>query len=292
MKVFLLEQFCRSAFPLAVWFTNWPRITDVHRHDCIEMLFVTGGTGICIVNDLHYPMQRGDFYVMNRQDIHTLLPDEHFLYYNIMFKKELFTPEEFAILSNFPTFSAWMDEQNFGGKSCTFNSEDCEKVEFSCRRIAGELQLRSYGYELLAKSILIDLFIHILRMIESKTVGHGLGFQLIQDEKSAFNPNRPVPRAVSYLQQNYRNKLNLAEIAKYAGVSQSHLASLFKMEVGTSIGDYYRRLRIERARILLLENKMNINEISYHLGFCDVAHFSKTFYRYTKINPSALRREK
>ena len=286
MQLFELKKYADSRLPLAVMFVNWPKITGEHRHDCIEMLFVTGGTGICVINSRRYPMLRGDLYVMNRGDIHTLLPDEHFLYWNIMLNKELFSEDEWRGLSAFPAFSSWNDERNRGGKSCTFGNDDCDRLEEFCRRISVKLRRQPPGFELAAKALMLEFLLEILRSIDvpgscpAAVVAAGNGSGLSEDNRTL------VSRTIDLLQRNYTGKLRLSALARQVGASTSHLSTVFRREVGTTIGDYRRRIRIEKARAMLDAGKLTVSEISDRLGFCDVAHFSKSFSACTGVSPT------
>lgn len=288
MKLFELKKYADSRLPLAVMFVNWPKITEEHRHDCIEMLFVTGGTGICVINSRRYPMLRGDLYIMNRGDVHTLLPDEHFLYWNIMLDNELFSPDELRGLAAFPAFSGWSDERNRGGKSCSFGNDDCDRLEELCRRISAELRRQPPGFELAAKALMLEFLLDILRSID--VPGSRPAAAALPESAGLSEDNRTlVSRTIDLLQRNYTGKLRLSALARQVGASTSHLSTVFRREVGTTIGDYRRRIRIEKARAMLDGGKLTVSEISDRLGFCDVAHFSKSFSACTGVSPTRYR---
>ena len=50
--------------------------------------------------------------------------------------------------------------------------------------------------------------------------------------------------------------------------------------------NYYKKIKIERAKTLLLSSNKNILEISTLLGFCDQCHFSKTFKSIVGMSPT------
>ncbi len=285
MRLFELKKYADSRLPLAVMFVNWPKITEEHCHDCIEMLFVTGGSGICVINSRRYPMLRGDLYVMNRGDVQTLLPDEHFLYWNIMLDNQLFSEEELRGLSAFPSFLSWSDERNRGGKSFTFDNDACNRLEEFCRRISAELRRQPPGFELAAKALMLEFLLDILRSVD--VPGSRPAAVALPESVELSEDNRTlVSRTIDLLQRNYTGKLRLSALARQVGASTSHLSTVFRREVGTTIGDYRRRIRIEKARTMLDAGKLTVSEISDQLGFCDVAHFSKSFSACTGVSPT------
>jgi AraC family transcriptional regulator len=57
------------------------------------------------------------------------------------------------------------------------------------------------------------------------------------------------------------------------------------------VGEYLRRLRIDRAAEQLVWGDLPLAEIAIAAGFSDQSHFSNVFRRRTGISPSAFRRE-
>ncbi len=69
------------------------------------------------------------------------------------------------------------------------------------------------------------------------------------------------------------------------------LARGFKEETGCSVNDFINKLRIERARQLLLQKAdLKLSEISYQMGINNDTHFLKTFRRYMGMTPTAFRK--
>ena len=94
MNCYELKNYCRTALPLAVWRElPQPLYQPEHRHDCVEMVFVEHGAGWCAVNGCRYPMLRGDLYVMSESDRHAFSCDRGFVFFNIMFSRDLLTAE-------------------------------------------------------------------------------------------------------------------------------------------------------------------------------------------------------
>lgn len=81
------------------------------------------------------------------------------------------------------------------------------------------------------------------------------------------------------------------QLCKYIGVSRSQLHQKVKALTGKSITHYVRGIKIARAKQLLLEENMNISEISYALGFAEPAYFSKVFQGETGKSPSDFRQD-
>lgn len=104
-------------------------------------------------------------------------------------------------------------------------------------------------------------------------------------------PPRWVDRAVEILHATATEDVpGLSEIADEVGVHPVHLARVFRRHHGCSIGEYARRLRIERARKALRDSRLPIGRLAHRLGYADHSHFSRAFRRATGLSPSEYRR--
>lgn len=83
---------------------------------------------------------------------------------------------------------------------------------------------------------------------------------------------------------------DLASLAEIGGVSPEHLARAFRDEHGCTIGEYVRRLRVQRARRALEEGDLPLSRLALSLGFYDQSHFTRTFKAHVGCSPGAYRR--
>jgi AraC family transcriptional regulator len=82
----------------------------------------------------------------------------------------------------------------------------------------------------------------------------------------------------------------LSQLAAAVQVHPVTLARAFRRAHACSVGEYVRRLRIERAAQELGSTTRSIAEIAMTAGFADQSHFSNVFRRQTGMSPSAFRR--
>jgi AraC-like DNA-binding protein len=85
--------------------------------------------------------------------------------------------------------------------------------------------------------------------------------------------------------------LNPSQIAEAVGVSVRHLHRIF-LSKGHTVAGWIRERRLERCRRDLLNPRLserNITEIAFFWGFCDSAHFSKSFKKEFGLSPRAFR---
>jgi AraC family transcriptional regulator len=81
----------------------------------------------------------------------------------------------------------------------------------------------------------------------------------------------------------------LCSIAKAAGVHPVYFAAVFRRFHGCSLGEYYRRRRLEAARARLADPDLPLARVAFEVGFADQSHFTRTFRRYTGMSPGQYR---
>lgn len=95
------------------------------------------------------------------------------------------------------------------------------------------------------------------------------------------NPKAIINQAISYIQQHYDEKISLEDVAQNLNLSKHYLCSAFKKVTGENMSLYINKLRIEKAKTLLLESDGRIKEIFDEVGYANQQYFSKVFKRIT-----------
>jgi len=80
----------------------------------------------------------------------------------------------------------------------------------------------------------------------------------------------------------------LAELARGAGLSVTRLKGGFRTQFGTSVFGYLRGARMEHARHLLLERRLNVSEVALLVGYQNPSKFAAAFRRQFGTSPSSL----
>ena len=98
-----------------------------------------------------------------------------------------------------------------------------------------------------------------------------------------------VKAALIIMEQNIENTLSIPELAASVGVSRRQLERLFFENMNSSPALAYRRVRLERARHLLIQTKAPLIEIAVEVGFENASHFAKLFRKTYGQSPTTLR---
>lgn len=98
-----------------------------------------------------------------------------------------------------------------------------------------------------------------------------------------------VKEVNKYIRDNYNKDISLQSISDYIHVNSSYLSRLYKKETDESIIDVLNKLRIEKAKNLLLDPGKKIFEVASEVGIEDAAYFTHVFTKYTGISPKEFK---
>jgi len=164
------------------------------------------------------------------------------------------------------------------------------ELKFLLQRII-KIVRSSYHYatDILAslESLLNDLessFI-LLNEIENRLIGELKSYFERYGQENPGITNTEIRNAIKYIQENYKKNITLTELAEYVRLSKNHLCMLFKQEIGENFTDYVNKLRINEAKILILEKNFQVKEASYEVGINNERYFCKLFKKYTGCSP-------
>jgi AraC-like DNA-binding protein len=115
-----------------------------------------------------------------------------------------------------------------------------------------------------------------------------LANQLILTARSA-EPAQ-ITRARRLIEEQYREKLTLNAVASQAAINRFYFSRLFKKVTGLNFTNYLSRLRVEKAKNLLLNRNYRVSEIGYEVGFQSLTHFNRAFKNIAGESPTGYRR--
>ncbi len=104
-------------------------------------------------------------------------------------------------------------------------------------------------------------------------------------ESQKANKLTQINPALRYIEDHYDQQLNLQEIAKSAHLSVSRLAHVFKEQMGITMIDYLTKVRIEKAKQLLISTDKSCTEICFEVGYNNQSYFTRTFRKLVKMTP-------
>lgn len=104
-------------------------------------------------------------------------------------------------------------------------------------------------------------------------------------------PQHYVRRAISYIEDNYPEKITVESIAAYVGIDRTGLYRIFKKNLNISPAQFLISYRLERAKAMMEHDNLTISEIAVSTGFFDAAHFTVAFSKKYGISPGRYHAE-
>lgn len=105
------------------------------------------------------------------------------------------------------------------------------------------------------------------------------------------NHRKPVFKAMDYISQNLSVNPKLGDIAGAVALSSFHFHRIFRSQVGETVAEFTRRLRMERAADWLVAfPQTDITELALRVGFSSSQNFAKAFRHHFAITPGEFRR--
>jgi AraC-like DNA-binding protein/ligand-binding sensor protein len=117
-----------------------------------------------------------------------------------------------------------------------------------------------------------------------------LANQIVVQEEEAESPL--VRRARAYILANQADPIDLAKVAQAMHVSTFYFCKMFKKATGLTFTEYLSRVRVEKAKKLLLNPHLRISEIAYDVGFQSLTHFNRVFRQVVGQSPTEYRESK
>lgn len=96
--------------------------------------------------------------------------------------------------------------------------------------------------------------------------------------------------AVDLMQVNVEQPLSTARLAERIGLSRRQLERLFQLHQGCTPSEYYMKVRLEHARVLLLETGLSLFDVALASGFVSQSHFGACYRRHFGRTPGEERR--
>lgn len=163
--------------------------------------------------------------------------------------------------------------------------------------LASSSVIHYFPYEPAIVSHMEELYIHRLpvneiRHAQNQLVFHHIILQVLKGLEAKYTGSEQpsLELSISYLENHYSEKITREHLAEIAGVSQSHYSILFKQLTGFSPSEYLSRLRVNRAKELLISGSGTLREIALKVGYKDEFYLSRRFKQQTGAAPSGYNR--
>ena len=240
---------------------DWPSF--MHTHPFTELFLVTGGIGEFHVENIVYPLKKGDFFLVNPSTTHTEKSAEKH-------------PLEYIAVA-VDNFSLNLENMNHFTFNCINQYSDIIKYMYS---MLAEQQSNKLYSDRICQNILEIILIEILRITKSNI-----------DTEPTVNASKECFKLKKFLDSNYASKITIDDLAKLSNLNKYYLIHSFNKYFGSSPINYLCKIRIRVAKELLTNSDYSIAQISQSAGFSSQSYFTQCFVKDCSMSPSAYRRQ-
>lgn len=253
-----------------------------HWHEEIEILVVTKGSAVLILNNDRYELKEGyvAFILPNHLHLVTALLGDTFDFYAVVFHPDLLS-----------SFIQDVIQQQY------FDSVLQENILFPT--VLSAQEAKEFGiadvlsdiYALFAKKEpCFELLIKArLYVVWSLYYLHGTSSASVSERTSDYRIAL-VKSIIDYIHTHYESQITLDILAAYFHLSREHLCRLFKKMTRMSPIEYLNFYRISTSTRLLRETDHEISDIALEIGFNNISYFNRTFKRYMHVTPGEYRK--
>jgi len=247
--------------------SHWTRPMHLHE-DYTEVLFIREGKGDFIIGNKAIKGEKGDLLISNSGTLH----DE---------RSSADNPLTTYVcgINNFQIKGLPANHLIHDNTLPVINSDRYFNIIKDLFELIVDDALRdTIGMEETCQYILCTLISLINRILQNR-------YETKQVETISLGM-----RIKEYIDQNYMNKINLAEIASELYISPFYLVHVFKKEFGFSPIQYIINRRIGEAQNILIKTKQPIVEIARMVGYENPNYFNLLFKKVTGISPGKFRK--
>lgn len=98
-----------------------------------------------------------------------------------------------------------------------------------------------------------------------------------------------ITKAKQFISEHQTEEISLSDVAKAVNTSTFYFCKMFKKATGLNFTDYLSRVRVEKAKNLLLNPNLRISEVAFAVGFQSLSHFNRVFRRIAGEPPTQYR---
>jgi len=240
------------------------RITGTIQHH--ELVFFTRGKGSIVIDQKKYPVKEGMLFyicpdVLHTIDLHSEEPvgvlTVHFSYAQVSFNDSKWAIKgEVKMLPLHPALEL----------------QDYYHIEDIFKKLVESWNAKLPGYEFITKTWLHQLLIAI--------------FQNARKQNQNYSTSLKVEKIIEYMHQNINNRVTLTELSEMVHLSSFYLSRAFRNTTGYSVIEYFNKMKIDKAKELIIEGDKKVKEVAQALGFTDEFYFSRIFKKIEGISPS------
>ncbi|WP_174270566.1 AraC family transcriptional regulator [Shimwellia blattae] len=246
-----------------------------HWHQCVELLYISSGYGIVVVDNQHYTARPGRLFVFPPFRLHKVHVDhnEKNPYHRTTMHIE--QPEVEHALRDFPRHQARFSA--LAASHLPAQVYDLSEHGPFMERILSQFADREHREDIPASEVAF-LVMQIMAFLPDQP-------------EPGLPPQRSVAsRIMNWIEEHYTRKFSLDDLSAALGLSRSYTSRVFRQQTGGGIHEYLLTRRIKRSCELLRTSGDNIDEIALAVGFSEATYFITCFRKIMGMTPLQYRK--
>lgn len=244
-----------------------------HWHQCVEILSVSQGVGIALMEHQQYTVKPGRIFIFPPGKLHKVFveQDTRNIYHRTTLHFNASQIEQY--LRDFPRQQMLLRQLCARGeKARVFDVGDVQPViETLLSRF--EEQLKSQTFSISDSAFLVMQLI-----------------SLLPHQAQATGQNTFSVSIIRWIETHFHQRCSLEDIASEMGCSRGHASRRFHEETGGTIQEYLMMRRIRQACELLLHTNSSVRDIATQVGFSEYAWFITCFRKNMGKTPLQYRK--
>lgn len=246
--------------------------TAEHQHDFLQIDYVLSGSGCIMINGTREAVYRGDLVIINSGVAHASLEGDYAVFrlgYDQFFmkgEKKNTIPVEKPVIA-----------------ICKYPQEI-----YQCYRSIVEAQeQKDTGWELLSRVRCEEMLVWVLKELSPEEAGNVEDYLRLR----MYDRETIVKMVSDYLSENYARHIQVEDMARYTYLSAAYLNRIFREVTHNTPINYLIDIRMQKARQLLEEGNLPVQEVAKRVGYEDPYYFSKLFKKRFHMPPQQYKKE-
>lgn len=252
-----------------------------HSHPELELVFVLEGFGKRVIGNKIEDFEAGDMVFIGSNVPHVWLSDP--VFYE---KDSKLQSKVIVTYFNFKVFNTiiYSTKEFIGLQEMIQNSAKGIRIFGKTKTLIAQklMNLSSkQGY---------DKIFGLLEILNLISIAPEKSY-IIEDNKEQVNDlsSDKLVKVIDFMKANLDKKVTLAQLAEIASMTEHSFCRFFKKRMHTTASQYLNTLRVDLAKVLLIQTDKSINDITYQCGYKSASHFCQIFKNQVGESPLKYR---
>jgi AraC-like DNA-binding protein len=248
-----------------------------HCHDFFEVLFLTKGSGLHIIDANQYEIKPPSIFFLSPGQAHKLELSEDVTGYIFLFTGEFYLLDK-SNQNKLLEYPFFFNVKQDNPPLLLDNESDREFIASLFKKGCEEMQSNRTGSEAILHAILELILCTCERLYPTDQL------KGVKQKSQVL-----VKKFRELIEEKYHLNLSIKDYAKMLHVSENHLTHLVKASTQKTSKSLIKEKQILEIKRFLRHSELSITQISYHLNFKDQSYFTKFFKKSEGITPLEYR---